>query len=78
MKDFLICVKAGIALDYGLDERGVRVPEGTGNIFHHRIQTVPEAHPASYSMDTGAISLEVKRPGHEADNSPASNAEVKE
>jgi hypothetical protein len=45
----------GIALGYGLDDRGcrVRVPEGTGNFsHHHRVQTCCGAHPASYPMDT--------------------------
>jgi hypothetical protein len=35
------------------------------------------AHPASYPIGTGALSLRVKRPGREADHSPPSSAEVK-
>jgi hypothetical protein len=45
----------GIALGYGLDDRGsrVRFPAGTGNFsIHHRIQTDSGAHPASYPMGT--------------------------
>jgi hypothetical protein len=33
---------------------------------------------ASYPMGTGALSLEVKRPGRAADHSPPSSAEVEE
>jgi hypothetical protein len=46
----------GIALGYGLDDRGskVRFPEGAGKFsLHHRVQNGSRAHPASYSMDTG-------------------------
>jgi hypothetical protein len=45
----------GIALDYGLDDRGsrVRFPEGAGNFsLHHRVQNVSGAHPASYPLGT--------------------------
>jgi hypothetical protein len=72
----------GIALGYGLDDRGSRVwfPAGAGNFsLHHRFQNGHGAHPASYPMGTkGAFSLGVKRPGSEADHSPPSSAEVKE
>jgi hypothetical protein len=43
----------GIALGYGLDDRGsgVRFPAGAGNFsLHHRIQNGSGAHPASYPM----------------------------
>jgi hypothetical protein len=46
---------AGIALGYGLDDRGsrVRFPAGTGNFsFHHRVQNGSGAHPVSYPMGT--------------------------
>jgi hypothetical protein len=70
----------GIALGYGLDDRGsrVRFPAGAGNFFftivssmalgstHPPIQWVPEA-----------LSLRVKRPVCEADRSPPPSAEVK-
>jgi hypothetical protein len=45
----------GIALGYGLDDRGfkVRFPAGAGNFsLHHRVQTGYGAHPASYLMGT--------------------------
>jgi hypothetical protein len=45
----------GIALDYGLDDRGsrVRFPAGSGNFsLHHRVQNGTGAHPASYPMGT--------------------------
>jgi hypothetical protein len=45
----------GIALGYGLDNRGsnVRFPAGTGNFYlHHRAQNGSGAHPASYPMVT--------------------------
>jgi hypothetical protein len=45
----------GIALGYGLDDRGYRVrfPAGAGNFsLYHRVQNVSGAHPASYPMGT--------------------------
>jgi hypothetical protein len=45
----------GIALGYGLDERGsrVRFPAWAGNFsLHHRVQNVSGAHPTSYPMGT--------------------------
>jgi hypothetical protein len=71
----------GIALGYGLDDRGsrVRFPAGAGNFsLHHRIKNGSVAHPASYQMGTRGLSMGVKRPGREADHSPPSSAEVKE
>jgi hypothetical protein len=44
----------GIALGYGLDDRGsrVRFPAGAGNFsLHHRVQNASGAHPASYPID---------------------------
>jgi hypothetical protein len=67
----------GIALGYGLDDRGsrVRFPAGDENFsLHHRVQNGSGVHPASYPMG----SLGVKRLGCEADHSPPSGAEVKE
>jgi hypothetical protein len=58
----------GIALGYGLDDRGsrVRFPAGAGNFsLHHHVQNGSVAHPASYPMGT----LGVKLPGLEADHS---------
>jgi hypothetical protein len=71
----------GIALSYGLDDRGFRVrfPAGAGDFsLHHRVQNGSGAHPASYPMCTRALSLGVKRPGREADHSPPQSAEAKE
>jgi hypothetical protein len=45
----------GIALGYGLDDRGsrVRFPAVAGNFsLHHRVQNDSGAHPASYPMCT--------------------------
>jgi hypothetical protein len=45
----------GIALGYGLDDRGCRVrfPAAAGNFsLHHRVQNSSGAHPASYPMGT--------------------------
>jgi hypothetical protein len=47
----------GIALGYGLDDRGTRArfPAEAGNIsLHHRVQNGSGAHPASYPMGTTA------------------------
>jgi hypothetical protein len=71
----------GLALGYGLDDRGsrVRFPTGTGNFsLHHRVQNGSGSHPASYPMGTRGLSLGVKRPEREADHSPTSITEVKE
>jgi hypothetical protein len=71
----------GIALSYGLDDRGSRVqfPAGAGNFsLHHRVRTAlgPTQPPIRWVL--GALSLWVKRPGREADHSSPSSAEVKE
>jgi hypothetical protein len=45
----------GIALGYGLDDRGsrVRFPAGAGNFsLHYRLQNGSGAHPVSYPMGT--------------------------
>jgi hypothetical protein len=45
----------GVALGYGLDDRGstVRFPAGAGNFsLHHRVQNGSGVHPASYPMGT--------------------------
>jgi hypothetical protein len=45
----------GIAVGYGLDDRGsrVRFPAGAGNFsLHHRVQNAFGAHPVSYPMGT--------------------------
>jgi hypothetical protein len=58
----------GIALGYGLDDRGsrVRLPAGAGNFsHHHRVQNGSGAHPSSYPVGTRGSFL-----GGEADHSP--------
>jgi hypothetical protein len=68
--------------DYGLDYRaiGVRSPVGakdfSSSLF---VQTISGTHPASCPMGTGGgvLSPGVKaRPGHDADHSSPSSAEV--
>jgi hypothetical protein len=47
----------GIAMGYGLDDRGsrVRFPSGARNFsLHHRVQNSSGTHPASYPMGTRA------------------------
>jgi hypothetical protein len=59
---------AGLRLGWS----GVRIPEVAGNFFlHHRVQTGPGPHTASYLM-----SIRVKRPRCEVDHSPPFSAEV--
>jgi hypothetical protein len=46
-------ISVGIALGYGLDDRGsmVRFPAGAGNFcLHHCVPNGSGAHPASYRM----------------------------
>jgi hypothetical protein len=65
----------GIALGYGLDDRGsrFRIPAGAGKFsLHHRVQNFSAAHPASYPVGTrGSF------PRGTADHSPPSSAKVK-
>jgi glutamine synthetase len=44
----------GIALGYGLDDRGsmVRFPAGARNFSLHRVHNGSKAHPTSYPMGT--------------------------
>jgi hypothetical protein len=70
----------GIALDYGLDDRGsmVRFPLGAGNFsLHHSVQNGSGAHPVSYPMGTRGSFPGVKRLVPEAEHSRPSGAEVK-
>ena len=56
---------------------GDRIPVG-GARFSAPVQNDPEAHPDSYTMDTGSFP-EVKRPERGLDHPPPqSSAEVKE
>jgi hypothetical protein len=71
----------GIALGYGLDDRGsrVRFPAKAGNFFFtiaSRGALRPTQPPIQWV--SGALSLGIKRPDREADHSPPSSAEVKE
>jgi hypothetical protein len=71
----------GIALGYGLDDRGsgVRFSAWTGNFsLNHPVQNGSGPTQPPVQWVPGALSLGVKRPGCEADHSPPSSAEVKE
>jgi hypothetical protein len=68
--------------DYWLDDRAIEVqsPAEEKEDFSSSlcVQTSSEAHPASYPMGTGGPFSGAKaRPGHDADRSPQSSAEVK-
>jgi hypothetical protein len=70
----------GIALGYGLDDRGsrFRFPEDLGIFFFitaSRTALGPTQPPVPWVP--GSLSLGVNRPGREADHSPPSSAEVK-
>jgi hypothetical protein len=52
---FYLYSSVGIALGYGLEDRGsrVRFTAGVGNFsLHHRVQNGSGAHPVSYPMVT--------------------------
>jgi hypothetical protein len=71
----------GIALGYGLDDRGSRVrfsAEAENFSLHHRVQNGSGAHPVSYPTGTRGFFPGVKRLGREADQSLPSSAEVEE
>ena len=57
------------------ERSGDRIPVGAR--FSAPVQTGPGAHPAFYTMDTGAYPG-VKQPGGGVDHPPPSSAEVKE
>jgi hypothetical protein len=62
----------GIALGYGLGDRGsrVRFPKRTGTFsFKNRFQNGFGVHTASYPMVPGALSLGIKRSKRKADTS---------
>jgi hypothetical protein len=63
----------GIAIGYGLDDRGVgvRLPVvGSRITLLHVVQTGSGVHPASYPMSTRGSFPRVKRAGREAGHSP--------
>jgi hypothetical protein len=66
--------------DYWLNDRanGVRSPAGAKDVSSVLcVQTGPGAHPTSCPMGTGGPFPRGKaRPGHDADHSPPSSAEV--
>jgi hypothetical protein len=69
-----------IALGYRLDDWGsrVRFPAGAGIfLFTTASRMALGSTQPPIQWVPGALSLEVKRPGHEADHSPPSSAEVK-
>jgi hypothetical protein len=71
----------GIALGYGLDDRGsrVRFPAGAGSfLFTTASRTALGPTQPLIQWVPGAHSMGVKRPGRGADNSPLSGTEVKE
>jgi hypothetical protein len=70
----------GIALVYGLDDRGsrVRFPAGAGNFsLHHCVHNSSGVHPASYPMGTRGSFSGGKAAGAWSCHSPPSSAEVK-
>ena len=58
----------GKATHYGLDSSGIESRWGAR--FSAPMQTGPGAHPASCTVDTGCLSLGVKRPGRGVDHPP--------
>jgi hypothetical protein len=78
---FSLCSSGSIVSDYGLDDRVIEVRSPTeAEDFSSSscVQAGSEAHPASYPMGTGGPFPGGKaRPGHEADHSLPSSAEVK-
>jgi hypothetical protein len=68
----------GIALGYGLDDRGFESQQGLGIFLFttmSRLALMPTQPPIQWVP--GVLSLGVKRPGREADHSPPSSAGVK-
>jgi hypothetical protein len=71
----------GIALGYGLDDRGsrVRFPAGVGIfLFTSASRTALGPTQPPIQWVPGALFLGVKRQGREADHSPPSSVDVKE
>jgi hypothetical protein len=69
MRSFIFCT---FALAYGLDDRGFESRQGLG-IFLFTIAPLGPTQPPIQWVP-GALSLGVKRPGHEADHSPLASA----
>jgi hypothetical protein len=66
-----------LVICYGLDDRDSIPGKGRKFSLRHHIQAGSGVHPASYPMNIGGLSTEIKRPGREAIYSPPSSAEVK-
>jgi hypothetical protein len=74
-------ISVGIALGYGLDDRGSRIQfsAGAGTFsLQYRVQNGSGPTQPPIQWVPGAVSVGVKRPGREADHSPPSSADVKE
>jgi hypothetical protein len=69
----------GIATAYGLGDRavGVQIPVGSRIFSSPRHPDRLLGPPNLYPMSTGGSFPGGKRPGHEADHSPPTSAEVK-
>jgi hypothetical protein len=67
----------GVVIDYGLEAGGPFRAGARDFSLLHSVPTGSGAHPAYSLLSTGAHSPGVKRPGREADHSPACSAEVK-
>jgi hypothetical protein len=66
-------------MGYELDDSGVRVSAGVGNfLFTTASRPALGSTQPPIQWVPGALSLEVKRPGREADHSPPSGANAKE
>jgi hypothetical protein len=74
---FIINQLSGTALRYGLDDQGLESRLGLGFFFTTAFR--PPLGPAQPPIQwvPGDLSLGVKRPGHKADHSHPSSAEVK-
>jgi hypothetical protein len=74
----ILLLLSGVALGYGLDNRGFESRQGV-EIFLFTTASGPDLEPTHLPIQwvPGALSLGVKRPGREADQSPTSSAEVK-
>jgi hypothetical protein len=68
-----------ISLDYWLHDRWFESRQGL-EIFFYTTASRPALRPTQppVKLVPGTLSLGITRPGREADNSPSSNAEVKE
>jgi hypothetical protein len=78
---FVLCtfILSGIALGFGMDDRGFESRQGLGTfLFTAAFRPALGPTQPPIQCEPEALSLGVKRPGHEADRSPQCSAEVKE